>query len=197
MGGAGSNGINAFTITTAALTLPAAMGTVTALVGSSLFMAVGEPLFLSDGTNQANFKVVSFPGPTSVLLQWLNYPGDAATGTVIAANAILTPTGLLGSFVSPLPIASGGTGAASVAAALVAFGLPTGFHAGTYVQNGATPVTVTDANVTANSVIVITLKTVGGTVGVQPHVATITPTTGFTVVGTAGDLSVYSYLIIG
>lgn len=95
-GAAGSNGINAYSITTASFVLPAANGTVTVLVGSSLWMAIGEPIYINDGTNQANFKVVSFPGPTSVLLQWLNYPGDAVTGTTIASNATVTPTGQQG-----------------------------------------------------------------------------------------------------
>lgn len=96
MGTGGSNGVNAYTITTANLVLPASMGTVTVLVGSSLWMAIGQPIFISDGTNQGNFKVVSFPGATSVVLQWLNYPGDSTTGTTILANATVTPTGLQG-----------------------------------------------------------------------------------------------------
>ena len=33
-------------------------------------------------------------------------------------------------------------------------------------------------------------------IGVQPHVATITDATGFTVVCTASDTSVYNYAII-
>lgn len=68
---------------------------------------------------------------------------------------------------------------------------------GTFTLNGATPVTVVDANVSASSVIVFGLTTVGGTVGVFPHIATITPGTGFTVVGTASDTSIYSYLRFG
>ncbi len=68
---------------------------------------------------------------------------------------------------------------------------------GTLTLNGVTPVTVTDSRVTANSAIVITLKTVGGTVGVFPHIATITAGTGFTILGTASDTSIYNYLIIG
>lgn len=70
-------------------------------------------------------------------------------------------------------------------------------HSGTVTLNGVTPVTVTDANVTASSAIIVTLKTVGGTVGVYPHIATITPGTGFTILGTASDTSVYNYTILG
>jgi hypothetical protein len=68
---------------------------------------------------------------------------------------------------------------------------------GTLTLNETTPVTVANAAVTASSSIIITLQTVGGTVGVFPHIATITPGTGFTIFGTAGDTSIYSYLIIG
>lgn len=57
--------------------------------------------------------------------------------------------------------------------------------------------TVVNATVTANSAIVITLKTVGGTIGGQPYVDTITPTTGFTVAGGGGsNTSTYNYVII-
>lgn len=68
---------------------------------------------------------------------------------------------------------------------------------GTFVCNQATPVTVADAAVTATSQILVTLKTVGGTVGAIPHVATITPGTGFTIVGVASDTSTYNYQILG
>ena len=70
-------------------------------------------------------------------------------------------------------------------------------HSGSFVNNGVTAVTTADANVTANSIITITLKTVGGTVGAIPAVATITPGTGFTTVGTASDTSTYNYTILG
>lgn len=69
---------------------------------------------------------------------------------------------------------------------------------GTFVCNGATPVTVAELKVTSGSAIVITLKTVGGTVSPSvPYIATITPGTGFTVTGTASDTSTYNYLVIG
>lgn len=69
---------------------------------------------------------------------------------------------------------------------------------GTYVNNGTTPVTVANAAVTANSNIIFTLKTVGGTVSASPpNVKTITPGTGFTVAGLASDTSTYNYEIRG
>jgi len=68
---------------------------------------------------------------------------------------------------------------------------------GTFTCNGATGVVVADTNVTANSVIVVTLKTVGGTVGAIPRCTAITAGTGFTVTGTASDTSIYNYRIIG
>jgi hypothetical protein len=51
--------------------------------------------------------------------------------------------------------------------------------------------------VTVNSVIGITLKTVGGTVGAHPTIKTITASTGFTVTATASDTSTYNYNIVG
>jgi hypothetical protein len=67
---------------------------------------------------------------------------------------------------------------------------------GTFTANGATPVTVADASVTADSNIIFTLKTVGGTVGAMPRCVTITPGTGFNVNCTASDTSVYNYRIL-
>ena len=66
----------------------------------------------------------------------------------------------------------------------------------TFTANGATGVDVANTAVTANSVILITLKTVGGTVGAVPAIKTITAGTGFNVAGTASDTSVYNYRII-
>lgn len=72
-----------------------------------------------------------------------------------------------------------------------------GSTSGTVTLNGATPVSVTNANVTANSVVIFTVKTPAGTVSPNaPNVLTITPTTGFTVGGTASDTSLYNYVIL-
>lgn len=67
---------------------------------------------------------------------------------------------------------------------------------GTVVANGATPVAVVDANVTAGSQIALTLKTVGGT----PHgafVSSVTAGTGFSINSLASDTSTYNYEIRG
>ncbi len=67
---------------------------------------------------------------------------------------------------------------------------------GTVTLNGATPVTVANTNITANSGVTFTLKTVGGTVSPNaPNCQTITAGTGFTVAGTALDTSVYNYRV--
>lgn len=69
---------------------------------------------------------------------------------------------------------------------------------GTVTLNGATGVAVADTGVTANSVILLTLKTVGGTVSPTcPNVLTITPGTGFTVGGVALDTSIYNWVRLG
>lgn len=56
--------------------------------------------------------------------------------------------------------------------------------------------TVADTNVDAGSLIVITLKTVGGTVAAT-LINTITPGTGFHVTCGGSDTSVYNYAILG
>lgn len=66
----------------------------------------------------------------------------------------------------------------------------------TFTANGASDVTVVAPEITATSVIVITLKTVGGTVGAVPAIQTITAGTGFTVAGTASDTSVYNFVVL-
>lgn len=69
---------------------------------------------------------------------------------------------------------------------------------GTFTMNGATPVTVADARVTANSIIVFTVITPAGTISpTAPNVLTKTPGTGFTVGGVALDTGAYAYALFG
>ena len=67
---------------------------------------------------------------------------------------------------------------------------------GSFVCDGATPVTVANANLAAGDSVVITLSVVGGTVGATPAIKTRTNGTGFTVAGTASDTSTYLYRIL-
>lgn len=72
----------------------------------------------------------------------------------------------------------------------------TAFASGTTVLVAGAS-TVANTAVTANSQVLLTLKTVGGTIAAQPYVATITPGTGFTVAGGGGsNTSTYNYAII-
>lgn len=71
---------------------------------------------------------------------------------------------------------------------------PSGY-VGTLTLNGTTPVTVSGSAILITSAIILSLNTVGGTVGVQPHVATISAGQ-FTVLGTASDSSIYNWSII-
>ena len=90
-----------------------------------------------------------------------------------------------------------GTGVPAATANEIAGGLGTGAGlSGTFVANGATQVTVANANLQAGDQIIFTLGTVGGTVGAYPSVKTRTYGTGFTVACTASDTSTYYYRIL-
>lgn len=64
---------------------------------------------------------------------------------------------------------------------------------GTFVVNGATPVTITDAGYAITDLVVVSLNTVGGTVGAIPRVVASTAGTSFNVNGVASDTSTYNY----
>lgn len=120
-------------------------------------------------------------------------------------NAVATLTGGVGvtvSGVTALPPNSWAKFLVTYTAAtptVTIVGIQQGFFpvAGTFTNNGTSTVTTSNAAITASSQVLITLKTVGGTVGAIPHLLTITPGTGFATVGTASDTSVYNYTILG
>lgn len=66
--------------------------------------------------------------------------------------------------------------------------------AGTFTLISGTKV-VSNNSITANSVVVMTLKTASGTVSQAPFVSAITAGTGFTVTGGGSDNSTYNYII--
>lgn len=68
---------------------------------------------------------------------------------------------------------------------------------GTFVANGASNVVVPYPYITANSMVDITVKTPGGTVGATPSVKLIVPGVSFTVAATAADTSTYNFNVNG
>jgi hypothetical protein len=111
---------------------------------------------------------------------------------VIGSGAALLAQSIPGqiklqSFANPFGIGTQGPGPTS------SFLLVSG---GTLTCTGGGTITVTNTNVDAASAIILTLKTVGGTVA-APFVATITAGTGFSVTCGASDTSVYNYVVIG
>lgn len=114
-GAAGADGINAYTVTTANVTLPAAAGPVVLAtsVAVSSWASIGQVVFISDGTNWGHFEVLTKPSSTSMTLDWLNYPNDAAGTTVIASGATVSPAGVLAAFAPPTALTDNSTGTAS------------------------------------------------------------------------------------
>lgn len=105
----GVDGINAFTNTAQNFDLPAAAGdSATFIVANNQWVAVGQNLFVSDGTHMGTFVVTSL-GDFSIDGNWLQYSGDSAPGTTILTGAKVTPAGNQPSV--PIAITDGGTGA--------------------------------------------------------------------------------------
>lgn len=92
-GADGADGINAFTVTTATFTVPAVNSTTSITVGSTAWMAVGEPLFI---TTAGAYRVVSLIDDVTVSVRNLGLTGNAAASTVISIGSVVTPSGEVG-----------------------------------------------------------------------------------------------------
>ena len=126
-------------------------------------------------------------GPTALLAVMLGVGFLSWTANIIVTAFAQSPGQIkVTSLVGPMGIAVQTSGPQS------AYVLVTG---GTFTCSGGTA-TVTNTNVDAGSAIILTLKTVGGTVA-APFIATITAGTGFTVTCGGSDTSTYNYAIIG
>jgi hypothetical protein len=69
--------------------------------------------------------------------------------------------------------------------------------AGTVVANGTTAVAVSTTAFDANSSVILTLKTSGGSgPTLQPYVSAVTPGTGFSIKSAAGDTSTYNWMVL-
>ena len=107
----GTAGVSAFTaVSPSSFVIPAVNSTVTVSVLDSSWMAIGELVFVSDGTDKGTFQVTALPTTTSVTLKFLGYQLDSLPGATIDVAAIVTPTGQR--FTIPAPTVATGSGAA-------------------------------------------------------------------------------------
>lgn len=185
-----------FNTATTALTTVGA-GTITAVnIVNGATLRSGSTTAFTDTTDTAANIISAFPNAAIGESFEYTYVNNTVAAATIAAGSGVTLSG-----VTAVPANSWATYLVtySAAGAVVMVGISQGFfpHSGTFANNGTSTVTTSDANVTAGSNILITLKTVGGTVGAIPHLLTITPGTGFATVGTASDTSTYNYTILG
>lgn len=98
-GADGANGINAYTTLSAAFTMPAEGATVSASVGSSAWMVVGQILYVQTA---GYMEVSSIPNVNAVVLRnpentaATAYSINAAPGTNIPASSKVAPGGIQG-----------------------------------------------------------------------------------------------------
>lgn len=120
-GADGTNGVDAYTTTTNPFTMPAELGSVTVDVLSSLWMAIGQILFLGDPGAAAKgwFQVTAKPSNASVTLKNLAdtassaYLDNSAPGTVFPVFTGVSPGGEQG------PAGANGTSGAPVDATYI------------------------------------------------------------------------------
>lgn len=117
----GSNGISAFTITTEPEDVNAPLDSITFDVAQSDSFAIGQYIFISDGTDWGTFVITAIGTSTSITATFQNVSGDTATPFNLASGAKVTPAGSPPA--SPLAVANGGTGASTVQTALTNLGL--------------------------------------------------------------------------
>lgn len=169
----GLNGQSAFTITLGDILIPAAPGSnvvAPVLVGSTSWMVVGQILIIGQGPGAAlanpgpaTFQVVAITNPTTLTLKYLGYPGDAGVGLLISTGAYVSPAGVQSATVAnPLPVANGGTGGASVSAALTNLGLNT-VPIAAYGSGAAYTITAVQAAVTMGGTSPAIVITTAGT----------------------------------
>ncbi len=151
---------------------------------ATLVLTTGDGVrIVSDGTN------------------YFYQPGSAAGDATVVKTSGTQTIGGVKTF-SSAPVFSAGSSSADNTVYSVAAKGPTlkqgaNGRVGTFVANGATPVTVNNTSIAITDAIIISLNTVGGAGPItQPVVLTITASSGFTVGASATDTSTYNYAII-
>lgn len=118
----GTSGESAFATTTAIFSVPPlALQNVNVDLSNTGWLVTGMNVVVS---GPFTFRVANIAGLT-VTLTWLDNDGDGAASTSVASGTKVVPTGVNGAPVTnPLPVADGGTGATTVAAAQAVLGNP-------------------------------------------------------------------------
>lgn len=147
-GADGTDGVNAFTTLTADFTIPAVGANASATVANNSWAAIGQAVFLSDGTDVGTFEVVSKTGTTVMSLQFLGVSGDSSPGIVINSGGAVSPAGHPSALSAALPNAmtdnSTGTASDTIAAGVGVYDLtiPHTFEAGAGAGEVVTAITI-------------------------------------------------------
>lgn len=196
-----SSGGSTNTKITAISTVGAGVLTAAAINGKIISRTGTQTAAFSDATDTATAILAMIPSASQVIGESfvVRVENNTAWPETIAGG-----TGVTVSVITTLPANSWAEYLLTFTAITIPTATLVGFEQGYFPSvgtftalTGGGPVTVANAAFTAGSSVTITLKTVGGTVGAIPHLATVTPGTGFTVVNTATDTSVYNYEIRG
>jgi hypothetical protein len=118
--------------------------------------------------------------------------GAIASALILGCGYALAQSGGLGGIItSPVVVPgflpfNGGPQASVIAA-----------NGGTFTANGTTAVTITNTNITANSVVIFGLKTASSVSTSGPFMFAVTPGVSFQIKSFGSDASVYNYWILG
>lgn len=124
----GSSGVSAFSLLTATATVPALEGDPVSLqVATNEWVAIGQVLFASDGTDVMTVRVTGTTGSTIISTVWLDAPNDSAPGSIVGIGGKVTPSGEPGQLAAALPTAftdnSGGTASNTLATGIGTYSL--------------------------------------------------------------------------
>lgn len=138
-GTSGTNGLSAFTVTTAAFSVPALGGSVGVPVAQSSTFAVDQSVFIPGA---GMFTITAIPSSVALTLEYTNWPGNTNALALIPVGTLVTPSGPIGQLSGPLPNAivdnTGG-----VASDTLASGVGNGFA--TFARTFSTGVAAGDA----------------------------------------------------
>lgn len=118
-GSNGTDGINAFTETTADFIVPAIGATVTIFVEDTSWMGVGQPIFVE---GPAMFQVATIVNSTQITATFLGQAGNVSPAATISFPANVSPGGIQGALGSLTVYAAGTAYQLTNTAALLDFG---------------------------------------------------------------------------